>query len=38
MQNLVQNDIVVSEKIQFDFLYVHDLGSWSRNDVDLQYS
>ena len=25
----------VSEKIQFEFLYVHDLGS--RNDLDLQY-
>ena len=29
---------VVSEKIWFDFLYVHDLGSRSRNDLDLQYS
>ena len=27
---------VVSEKIQFEFLYVHDLGSRSRNDIDLQ--
>ena len=38
MQNLVQNGIVVSEKIQFEFLYVHDLGPRSRNDLDLQYS
>ena len=29
---------VVSEKIQFDFLYVHHLGPRSRNDLDLQYS
>ena len=29
---------VVSEKIRFDFLYVHDLGPRSRNDLDLQYS
>ena len=29
-QKLVQNGTVVSEKIRFDFLYVHDL--------DLQYS
>ena len=29
---------VVSEKIQFDVLYVHDLGPRSRNDLDLQYS
>ena len=27
---------VVSEKIRFEFLYVHDLGPWSRNDLDLQ--
>ena len=26
IQNLVQIDTVVSEKIQFEFLYVHDLG------------
>ena len=38
IQNLVQIGIVVSEKIQFDFLYVHDLGPMSRNDLDLQYS
>ena len=29
---------VVSEKSQFKFLYVHDLGPRSRNDLDLQYS
>ena len=29
---------VVSEKIKFEFLYVHDLGPRSRNDLDLQYS
>ena len=29
---------VVSEKIQFECLYVHDLGPRSRNDLDLQYS
>ena len=39
MQSLVQIDTVFSEKIQFKFLYVHDLGwSRSRNDFDLQYS
>ena len=38
IQNLIQNGAVVSEKIRFDFLYVHDLGSRSRNDLDLQYS
>ena len=36
--NLVQIGKVVSEKIQFEFLYVHDLGPRSRNDLDLQYS
>ena len=36
--NLVQNGIVVSETIQFDFLNVHDFGPWSRNVLDLQYS
>ena len=30
--------IVISEKIQFEFLYVHDLGPRSRNDLDFQYS
>ena len=38
IQNLVQNGLVVSEKIMFEFLYVHDLGPRSRNDRDLQYS
>ena len=37
-QSLVQIDTVVSEKIQFEFLYVHYLGPRSRNDLDLQYS
>ena len=37
-QTLVQIDTVVSEKIQFDFLYVQDLGPRSRNDLDLKYS
>ena len=36
--NLVQNGPVVSEKIWFEFLYVHDLGPRSSNDLDLQYS
>ena len=38
IQNLIQIGTVVSEKIQFEFLYVHDLGPRSRNDLDLQYS
>ena len=38
IQNLVQIITVVSEKIWFEFLYVHDLGPRSRNDLDLQYS
>ena len=37
IQTLVQNGSVVSEKIRFEFLYVHDLGPRSRNDLDLQY-
>ena len=37
IKNLVQIGKVVSEKIRFEFLYVHDLGSKSRNDLDLQY-
>ena len=28
---------LVPEKIQFEFLYVHDLGPRSRNVIDLQY-
>ena len=38
IQTLVQIGTVVSEKIQFEFLYVHDLGPRSRNDLDIQYS
>ena len=38
IQNLVQNGPVVSEKIQFEFLYVRDLGPRSSNNLDLQYS
>ena len=37
-KNLAQIGKVVSEKILFEFLYVHDLGQRSRNDLDLQYS
>ena len=36
VKNLVQIGTVASEKIGFEFLYVHDLGP--RNDLDLQYS
>ena len=38
IHNLVYIGTVVSEKIGFEFLYVHDLGPRSRNDIDLQYS
>ena len=38
VQNLVQNGPVVSEKIRFEFLYIHNLGPRSSNDLDLQYS
>ena len=38
IQNRVQIGTVVSEKILFEFLYVHDLGQRSSNDLDLQYS
>ena len=38
IQNLVQISTVNSEKFQFEFLYVHNLGPRSRNDLDLQYS
>ena len=38
IKNLVQIGKVVSEKIRFKFLYVHNLGPRSRNDLDLQYS
>ena len=34
----VQNGTVVSEKIRFEFLYVHDLDPRSRNDIDLHCS
>ena len=37
MKNVVQISTVASEKIRFEFLYVHDLGPRSRNDLDLQY-
>ena len=37
-ENLVLIGEVVSEKIPFEFLYVHDLGPRSRNDLYLQYS
>ena len=37
-KNLVQIGTVVFEKIRFDFLYVHDLGPRSKNDLDLQFS
>ena len=38
IQNLVQIGTVVSEKILYEFLYVHDVWPRSRNDLDLQYS
>ena len=38
IKNLVQNGPVVCEKIRFKFLYVHDLGPRSSNNLDLQYS
>ena len=38
IQSLVQIGTVVSEKMQFEFSYVHDLDPRSRNDLDLQYS
>ena len=38
MQNLVQNGSVISEKNKFEFLYVHDIGPRSRNDLDLLFS
>ena len=37
-KKFVQIGKVVSEKILFEFLYVHDLGPRSRNDLDLQCS
>ena len=38
IKSLVQINTVFSEKIRFEFLYVHDLEPRSRNDLDLQYS
>ena len=38
IKKLVQIGKVASEKIWFEFLYVHDLGPRSRNDLDIQYS
>ena len=38
IQNLVQIVTVVSEKNQFEFLSVHNLGPRSRYDLDLQHS
>ena len=35
IKNLVQSGKVVFEEIGFEFLYVHDLGPRSRNDLDL---
>ena len=35
---MVEICTAVSEKIQFEFLYVHDLGPRSNNDLDIQYS
>ena len=37
-KKLVKIGKLVSEKIWFEFLYVHDLGPRSRTDLDLQYS
>ena len=38
IQTLVQIGTVVSEKIQYEFLYVHNHGPRSRNDLDIHYS
>ena len=38
IKSFVQIGKVVSEKIRFEFLYVHDLEPRLRNDLDLQYS
>ena len=38
IKKLVLIGTEVSEKIWLEFLYVHDLGPRSRNDLDLQYS
>ena len=34
MHNLVENDLVVSEKNKFDFSYVNNPGLMSTNDLD----
>ena len=36
-KKVVQIGTAVSEKIRFEFVYIHDLGPRSRNDIDLQY-
>ena len=38
IQSFVQIGTVIFEKIQFEFLYVHNLGPKSRYDLDLQCS
>ena len=38
IQNMVPIGTVVAEKILFEFIYVHDLGPRSSNDLDLQFS
>ena len=38
IKSLLQIGRVASEKIQFEFFNVQDLGPRSRNDLDLQYS
>ena len=38
LKAFIKNLVQISEKIRFEFLYVHDLGPRSRNDLDLQYS
>ena len=35
IKKLVQIGKVVSEEIRFEFLYVHNLGPRSKNDLDL---
>ena len=35
---MIKIGTVVSEKIQFEILYVHNLGPRSSNDLDLQFS
>ena len=35
---MVQIGTVVAEKIWYEFLYVHDLGPRTSNDLDLQFS